>query len=359
LLKPSFSNNIIHTILFESDETISHWEQSLGEDIPYSINTFKFSPDGSKVANAITGNYVGYSDWLYIYDFDRCNSRILLRFDLEADDIAASKEIVATLEDFPDNSALSRGFGFLHLGADGKIYAPTLPGNQYYHIVNNPKLEDDIAFRQNGLMIPNDNNGSHPNFPNYRLGPLDGSPCDTLGIDNIPLANFNFFLADSLDDLTFGFTDHSAYEPTEWFWTIDDGSTYTGESFEHSFSTYGTYEVCLTVSNVNGGDANCKNVEISPITSIERLLPSLERFEVVPSLVAPDGAFSVELSTTSSNDFSMTIVDVNGQVVAEKVLDVIGGVSNISLTAPKVRGLYFVSISDTNGEVAVRKLMVQ
>jgi len=280
---------------------------------------------------------------LYIYDFDRCtgeltnqltinlgnedkelgwsfigiayspdsrylyyhHSRILLRFDLEADDIAASKEIVATLEDFPDNSALSRGFGFLHLGADGKIYAPTLP------------------------------------------------------IDNIPLANFNFFLADSLDDLTFGFTDHSAYEPTEWFWTIDDGSTYTGESFEHSFSTYGTYEVCLTVSNVNGGDANCKNVEISPITSIERLLPSLERFEVVPSLVAPDGAFSVELSTTSSNDFSMTIVDVNGQVVAEKVLDVIGGVSNISLTAPKVRGLYFVSISDTNGEVAVRKLMVQ
>jgi hypothetical protein len=26
---------------------------------------------------------------------------------------------------------------------------------------------------------------SPPNFPNYRLGPVDGSACDTLGIDNI------------------------------------------------------------------------------------------------------------------------------------------------------------------------------
>lgn len=29
-----------------------------------------------------------------------------------------------------------------------------------------------------------------PNYPNYRLGPLDGSPCDTLGLNNIPLAAF-------------------------------------------------------------------------------------------------------------------------------------------------------------------------
>ncbi len=31
-----------------------------------------------------------------------------------------------------------------------------------------------------------------PHFPNFRLGPVDGSPCATLGIDNHPLAGWRY-----------------------------------------------------------------------------------------------------------------------------------------------------------------------
>lgn len=35
---------------------------------------------------------------------------------------------------------------------------------------------------QHGITLPTYNASSLPNFPNYRLGPLEGSPCDTLTI---------------------------------------------------------------------------------------------------------------------------------------------------------------------------------
>ncbi|MBK8966601.1 MAG: hypothetical protein IPM36_07930 [Lewinellaceae bacterium] len=59
-----------------------------------------------------------------------------------------------------------------------------------------------------------------PNFPNYRLGPLDGSPCDTLGLDNLPAAHFRWEFWDTLTPLNVSFTDLSIYEPATWQWDL-------------------------------------------------------------------------------------------------------------------------------------------
>ena len=48
---------------------------------------------------------------------------------------------------------------------------------------------------QQGIPLPTPNAFSLPNFPNYRLGPLEGSPCDTLTLTSttpIPEQDFDF-----------------------------------------------------------------------------------------------------------------------------------------------------------------------
>jgi hypothetical protein len=97
-----------------------------------------------------------------------------------------------------------------------------------------------------------------PHFPNFRLGPVDGSPCDTLGIDNHPLAGWRY---ERTGGLGVDFTSVSWYEPTEWHWVFGDGSAGSMErNPAHTFPAAGPYDVCLTVSNANGSDTKCKTV---------------------------------------------------------------------------------------------------
>jgi hypothetical protein len=168
-----------------------------------------FSPDGSKFAQFAE---IGGVD---IYDFDRCsgelsnpfhypldiwtdsawlgvgvsfspNSRFLyvaatkvvLQFDTWATDIAASLDTIGVFDGF----ALPFGSYFFNeqLAPDGKIYISCGNTEADYHVINNPDLKNDSCnFAQHGLRLPTPS-GSVPNFPNYRLGALSGSACDTL-----------------------------------------------------------------------------------------------------------------------------------------------------------------------------------
>jgi PKD domain/Secretion system C-terminal sorting domain len=98
-----------------------------------------------------------------------------------------------------------------------------------------------------------------PYFPNYRLGPIDGSSCDTLGINNNCKAAFRW---DRDSTLRVEFTDLSYYEPQKWKWDFGDGTMSTDTSPIHIYARSGTYRVCLTVMNANGMDTYCTDVNI-------------------------------------------------------------------------------------------------
>ena len=91
-------------------------------------------------------------------------------------------------------------------------------------------------------------------FPNYRLGPLDGSPCDTLGLDNFPVAKWRYEIDDSTDLQGIRFTDLSYFNPEVWHWDFDDGWTSSETRPVHRYDAPGRYHVCLTVSNENASD---------------------------------------------------------------------------------------------------------
>ncbi|RME00057.1 MAG: PKD domain-containing protein, partial [Bacteroidetes bacterium] len=236
-----------------------------------------FSPDGSKLAR------YEVTHGLYMYDFDRCSglfgdnplfiplpgtslgggvsfspdgrfvylvsSTFILQADTWASDIAASLDTVAVYDGFldPSTSGLPTTFFAMQPGPDGRIYINTNNGTKYLHYIQYPnKKGDSCQVVQHGIELPFFNIFTSPHFPNYRLGPLDGSPCDTLGLDNHPLAVFRHAI-DSSNSLRVIFTDNSFYQPTDWLWDFGDGSTSTLKDPLHKYDSPGTYLVCLTV----------------------------------------------------------------------------------------------------------------
>lgn len=61
---------------------------------------------------------------------------------------------------------------------------------------------------------------------------------------------------------TINFTDLSTNDPDTWYWDFGDGTTSTDQNPVHTFLTNGTFNVCLTASNVIAGDTYCDFVTI-------------------------------------------------------------------------------------------------
>jgi hypothetical protein len=84
------------------------------------------------------------------------------------------------------------------LAPDNKIYINCLNGTLDLHVINYPDSAGAACgFCQHCIHLPAFNAFTIPNHPNYFLGPLVGSVCDTLhiGIDDVLNTNntFNLF----------------------------------------------------------------------------------------------------------------------------------------------------------------------
>jgi hypothetical protein len=72
-------------------------------------------------------------------------------------------------------------FGFHLLGPDNKIYVSNFYTSAYLHVINQPDVQGqgcDVV--QQAVILPVTNTMVLPNAVNYSLGPVTGSPCDTL-----------------------------------------------------------------------------------------------------------------------------------------------------------------------------------
>jgi hypothetical protein len=107
------------------------------------------------------------------------------------------------LLDYPNEDFDAEYAGDMKLAPDGKIYWSTwavsgitfnwpFPDTNYFtpatmnlSVINNPDSVGDACNAEPFSFYLNGNRTyvGLPNNPNYRLGPLDGSPCDTLGIN--------------------------------------------------------------------------------------------------------------------------------------------------------------------------------
>jgi hypothetical protein len=186
--------------------------QSIGTVRPADNGQACFSPDGNKFAY-----YWGEQD-LDIFDFDRCtglfnapvfvsindyngaggvafspNGRFVYvsstfdvyQFDTEAADIGASMVHIAEWDStYSPSPPFATLFNIAQLAPDGKIYISTDNTTLVLHMINDPDSAGiGCNMVQHGIALPRYFGNSLPNHPNYHLGPVDGTVCDSLGIN--------------------------------------------------------------------------------------------------------------------------------------------------------------------------------
>ncbi|MBL7962777.1 MAG: WD40 repeat domain-containing protein, partial [Flavobacteriales bacterium] len=204
--------NIFHRLLVTPYGISGPVQQAIGVTRYADIGQVCFSPDGNKFAY-----YWGEGEDLEIFAFDRCiglfsnpvhiliddansmggvafspNSRYLYvssvedvyQYDTEATNIEASMVHIAHWDGFYSPSPpFATLFDIAQLAPDGKIYIGTGNGTLHLHVIHDPNSAGIACnVEQHGVALPRYFMNSLPNHPNYHLGPLAGSPCDTLGL---------------------------------------------------------------------------------------------------------------------------------------------------------------------------------
>ena len=230
----------------------------------------------------------------------------------------------------------------MQLAPDGKIYSCATNGVNYLHVIHSPD-EENCQYQQHGIKLPKYNGFSVPNFPHYRLGPLDGSSCDTLGLNNDPRAWWRY-QQDTLDPLAVVFHDLSYHEPATWQWDFGDGSPVL-KGVRHPNHTYpaaGRYEVCLTVSNTYGTHTHCKTLYLGVSPTDNPVLQA----QVVLSPNPFTDRLTLALSTPSLRSPVLRLCDVAGRLVLSERLEY--GINEIN-TSGLEKGLYFWAV-EAGGE---------
>ena len=254
----------------------------------------------------------------------------LLQYDLSETDIAAKVDTINTSDwSFPFNMTEEYFYG-AELAPDGRIYV--VHEGVSYCTVQYPNVRGkDCKFVHDKPFFGVTIGSAIPYMPNYRLGPLDGSPCDTLGLNNIPVANFR--VDDTLGFLSRYFYDLSHHEPAAWLWNFGDGATSSEQSPLHQYDSAGIYQVCLTVSNQYGSNTYCRVLYLG--------VSKTESPEIKEDVAISPNPFQDYLSVGLSvnlRDPVFRLYDQMGRLVCQEAL-VFGNTEIITVDLPQ--GIYF------------------
>lgn len=220
LAVPEYGNPSYYFYIITPSGIFYNSKQTIGVRIAEAQAAF--SPDGNRYG------YYDSLDDIEIFDFDRCsgllsnprhvaindsnfgygfsfspNSQLayassahyLYQVDATVANPSVTLDTVAvwdsTYSPFPP---IETGFFLQQLAPDNKLYIATTGSTYYFHYINYPdSVGSACDVKQHSISIPVTNNGTIPNHPNYFLGALAGSPCDSLTSinDHLPKPNFS------------------------------------------------------------------------------------------------------------------------------------------------------------------------
>jgi hypothetical protein len=213
------NTNILMKYLITPDGVLGPYEQIIPLTLSEGTSNNLFSTDGSWYLSA------NADDGLELYSFNRCtgelsnhqflanvpgyfvcsgsaifspdskklyvsdNRSTVIQFDLSDGILSYSRmDTVQQYDLFTDPfPPFESKYFFGQLGADDKIYRAAAATTRPMHVVNRPNLPAPLCDLENrGLQLPRYNNFTVCYFPNYRLGVWEGSPCDTIQLQNPP-----------------------------------------------------------------------------------------------------------------------------------------------------------------------------
>lgn len=397
LVQFSYDYNWLYTFLVNEDGISFHSKvRTVVGKRPASAGQICFSPDGTYLAFHYGAEWSVTGQEVVVYDFDRCSgvienprSKILSydemaigngvafshdsrylyvstgvfirQYDMKAESWEQSETIIAEFDGFaftrPNNPVLyTVNFHNMKLGPDGNIYIfPTSAMQRYLSVMYNPHMQaGDVFVAQHSIYTPRIFSRTVPNMPHFTLGPLDGSPCDTLGMDNHPVAKFRYE-ADTLDHLQLRFTDLSYFRPETWNWDFGDGSPHSEERYPvHRYDKNGTYEVCLTVSNENSVNTVCRIVTIGGTGTSDGYDFKTDQISLYPNPVSD--RLLITLSEYIPEKGMVSIVDITGKTVLSARLYYGQNTLDLTRLSP---GMYFCVMTDGGRLMKTEKVVVE
>jgi hypothetical protein len=288
--------------------------------------------------------YMTHSWFLLAGTIPNGSKPYLLQYDLKAENWRGSADTLNLVAPNDSFFFVFQDFLGAEQGPDGRIYI-VHRGDSYCTVQYPNRRGKGAKFLYNVPDFKSTISTAIPYMPNYRLGPLNGSPCDTLGINNVPVAHFR--TDDSLNHLTRYFYDLSHHEPAEWHWDFGDGTASADTNALHIFAQPGIYNVCLTVKNANGSHTTCRKVEIKSSVSTGGEPAQEEVVKVYPNPAAEQITVQRYFSYgVSGEPLRFVLTNAVGQVVANKNLLASTSISVVNLPD----GLYFWQVM-SEGEV--------
>ncbi|MBK7683680.1 MAG: T9SS type A sorting domain-containing protein [Bacteroidetes bacterium] len=170
--------------LYDFDRCTGIISSPLNIELPNTTGPFKYYSSACFSPN---------NRFLYVLSILAIDEAYIYQYDLQASNIAASKTQIGTIMD-------SASVAMMKLAPDGKIYIgawTNLPGSGYpytqsfYNVVNSNltviNYPDSMGSACNFQLFAFPLGGHRtyrglPHNPNYGMGPLVGSPCDTLTV---------------------------------------------------------------------------------------------------------------------------------------------------------------------------------
>ena len=142
--------------------------------------------------------------------------------------------------------------------------------------------------------------------------------------------------------------DNQSQYADSYLWEFGDGKTDTTAMASHQYQTIGTYEVCLTATNLCDSFKKCETIEVSEVTDIEAYRWE-EGLLVYPNPVHNTELF-VEIPQVSELP-ELTLYNSVGKQLRKQY-------SNKALEVSELEaGIYYLQI-EVEGERVVRKVMV-
>lgn len=116
------------------------------------------------------------SRFLYLNDYTR-----IWQYDLEHINKPGYIDTIGIWDGYFYQDVFTTGFYQMALADNGKIYLSCYSSNIYLHVINNPNEKGlSSRFKLRDLILESWMIGGLPIMPNYQLGPVSNSVCDSL-----------------------------------------------------------------------------------------------------------------------------------------------------------------------------------
>ncbi len=238
-------------------------------------------------------------------------------------------------------------------GQDGRLYIPHTASDRWISVINKPYRRGKAAeFKFKAIRLPENMLYvcTTPSTVDFNMGSVDGSPCDTLGLDNEVKALFRHDIVDVKKGKV-DFCDLSEYHPTSWTWDFDDGTESQEQYPIHTYTEEGIYHVCLTASNINGSDTYCEDVVIDGLTATISIAEL--QMKIYPNPTSDD---VLHLLNPENVRGKYAISDIQGKVI--KIGELIGSKKQSISLSGLSPAVYVLSIKSKAG-VYSEKIVVQ